>query len=361
MDSVLFEKLNRLRHRFAELEARLSIPEITQDAERFRSLRKEYSQIEPVMTAYSEYCRAEHDLKQAKDLLESGYADAELIELAGQECRFCAETMERLTDTIRYLLSPRDPDDDKGVMIEIRAAAGGEEAALFASDLYRMYTMYAGARGLTTSVMASNPTGLGGYRTISFSVEGERAFSHFRYESGVHRVQRIPKTESQGRIQTSTVTVAVLPQAEDVEITINPADLSFESMKSSGAGGQHINKTESAVRLTHKPSGIVIECDGERSQFKNKETALKMLRARLYEISKQEKQDEISSRRREQVGTGERCERIRTYNFPQSRVTDHRIGFVSHSLESVLNGDMEELIRALHDAHISQLSKETEE
>ena len=357
MEQNLFDKLQHLCSRFEEIQIRLSQPATVQDAQLFQGLMKEYSRLEPTVLLYRTYCDCLRDFEDATAMIESGEA-GDLIELFQQERRECKEKMEQAMAQIRYLLQPRDPDDDKNVMIEIRAAAGGEEAALFVSDLYRMYTMYADTQGLRTAVMSSNPTELGGYRTVSFSVEGEGAFSRFRYESGVHRVQRVPKTESQGRIQTSTVTVAVLAQAEEVEVNINPADITIESMKSSGAGGQHINKTESAVRLTHKPSGIVIECDGERSQFKNRETAMKMLRARLYEISRQARDDEISSKRREQVGTGDRSERIRTYNYPQSRVTDHRIGFVSHALESVLNGDMEALIRALRDDHIAKMTSD---
>ncbi len=359
MDKVLLDKLSKLCSRYEELQARLSLPETSLDVDLYRKLMKEYSQLQPTVAAYDAYLRAKSNLEQACSLLENE-EDEELYALAVYERKTSADAMEQALNEIRYLLQPHDPDDDKGVIIEIRAAAGGEEAALFASDLYRMYTMYAGVHGLSTATVSSNPTELGGYRAISFSVEGMGAYSHFRYESGVHRVQRVPRTESQGRIQTSTVTVAVLPQAEEVEINISPSDITIESMKSSGAGGQHINKTESAVRLTHKPSGIVIECDGERSQFKNRETAMKMLRARLYEISREAQHEEISSRRRMQVGTGDRSERIRTYNYPQSRVTDHRIGFVSHALENVLGGEMDALIRALRDAHIAQMTQEDE-
>lgn len=357
MESSLLSELSSLRSRYEELETRLSRPETVQNVDAYRSLMKEYSRISPVMEAFHRYRRAEEELAEAQSLLEGGEEEWQI--LAKSECQTCTQIMEDAIETIRYLLAPHDPDDDKSVIIEIRAAAGGEEAALFASDLYRMYTMYASAVGLRTAMMSQNSTELGGFRAVSFSVEGEGAFSRFRYESGVHRVQRVPKTESQGRIQTSTVTVAVLPEAEEIEVSIDPSDLVFESMKSSGAGGQHINKTESAVRLTHKPTGIVIECDGERSQFKNRDTALKMLRARLYEIGRREQAEAISSKRRSQVGSGDRSERIRTYNFPQSRITDHRIGYVSHDLSRLLSGEMDELIRSLRDADIANRTKET--
>ncbi len=351
MDEGLFAELARLRSAYAECQVRLGRPETLADRALYRTLMKEYSRLTPIVEAYEAYLRASREDEEVKTLLYE--ADGEMAALARAERICLGKVMEDALGVIRTHLTPHDPMEDKGVIVEIRAAAGGEEAALFASDLYRMYTMYAAASDLKTEVLSVNATELGGYRALSFSIEGEGAFARFRYESGVHRVQRVPKTESQGRIQTSTVTVAVLPQAEEVEVQIDPADLIFESMKSSGAGGQHINKTESAVRLTHKPSGIVIECDGERSQFKNKETALKMLRARLYEVSLAAQEEEISSKRRSQVGSGDRSERIRTYNYPQSRVTDHRIGYVSHGLDQVLSGGMEDLIRALRDADLA--------
>jgi peptide chain release factor 1 len=258
---------------------------------------------------------------------------------------------------LTVLLLPRDPNDEKNVIVEIRAGAGGEEAALFAAVLYRMYTMYADSVGFRTSMMSSTPTELGGYRQLAFMIEGEGAYSRLKFESGVHRVQRVPTTESQGRIQTSTATVAVLPEVEEVSIEINPADLIFESCKSSGAGGQHINKTESAVRLTHKPTGIVVECQEERSQFKNKDKALKMLRAILYDQKQREQDEQIASDRRAQVGTGDRSERIRTYNYPQGRLTDHRIGLTLYTLESILNGNIGAVIDALATAETAEKLK----
>ena len=283
--------------------------------------------------------------------------DAEMREMVSDEYKSCQRKVEMLLEELKILLLPRDPNDDKNVMVEIRAGAGGEEAALFAAVLYRMYCMYAETAGFKTSMMNANETELGGFREITFMIEGDGAYSRFKFESGVHRVQRVPETESQGRIQTSTATVAVLPEVEDVEIEINPADLIFESCKSSGAGGQHINKTESAVRLTHKPSGIVIECQEERSQFKNKDKALKMLRTKLYDIKQTEQSEKIASERKSQVGTGDRSERIRTYNYPQGRITDHRIGLTLYSLESFLNGNIGDMIDALITADTAEKLK----
>jgi len=274
--------------------------------------------------------------------------------LASEEIKSCREREEIVRRELTVLLIPRDPNDEKNVLVEIRAGTGGEEAALFAADLFRMYCMYADSVKYRVSVTSANETELGGYREIVFMVEGDGAYSRFRFESGTHRVQRVPETESQGRIQTSAATVAVLPEAEDVHVEINPADLVFESCKSSGAGGQHVNKTESAVRLTHKPSGIVVECDQERSQFKNKDLALKMLRTKLYDIQQRQQEDEIAASRRSQVGSGDRSGRIRTYNFPQGRVTDHRIGLTLYSLDDFLNGNISEMIEALISADTAE-------
>ena len=273
--------------------------------------------------------------------------DEDMRSLAQEELKEAKMRTETLSDELTVLLIPRDPNDDKNVIVEIRAGAGGEEAALFAAVLYRMYSMYAATVGFKVSIANANETELGGYKEISFSVEGDGAYSRFKFESGVHRVQRVPETESQGRIQTSTATVAVLPEVEDVEIEIKDSDLIYESCKSSGAGGQHINKTESAVRLTHKPTGIVIECQEERSQFKNKDKALKMLRAKLYDIKQREQSEKVASDRKSQVGTGDRSEKIRTYNYPQNRVTDHRIGLTLYSLEDFLNGNIGGMIDSL--------------
>ena len=312
------------------------------------------------MTPLVETCRscreAEQAAREARAILEET-SDSELRELAHAELKAAEQKTAELRERLMLLLLPRDPNDEKNVLVEIRAGAGGEEAALFAAVLYRMYNMYAASAGFRCSMMSATPTELGGFREVVFRVEGDGAFSRFRFERGVHRVQRVPLTESQGRIQTSTATVAVLPEAEEVEVEINPADLVFESCKSSGAGGQHINKTESAVRLTHKPTGIVVECQEERSQFKNKDKALKMLRTILYNRTLQARDEQIASDRRTQVGTGDRSERIRTYNYPQGRITDHRIGVSLYSIERFLDGEIGGLIDQLAAADAAERLK----
>ncbi|MDE6598800.1 MAG: peptide chain release factor 1, partial [Oscillospiraceae bacterium] len=286
-------------------------------------------------------------MEDAKELLDEAGGDKEMKELAQLEFDESREALETLNEELKILLLPKDPNDDKNVIIEIRGGAGGEEASLFAGSLYRMYTMYAEARRWKTEILNANETELGGFKEVSFSVEGDGAYSRFKYESGVHRVQRVPETESQGRIHTSTVTVAVLAEADEVELEIAPTDLKIDVFRASGAGGQHINKTESAVRITHLPTGVVVECQDERSQHKNKDKAMKILRSRLYEALLEEQNDKIASERKSQVGTGNRSERIRTYNFPESRVTDHRIGLTLYRLESILNGSLDEVIDAL--------------
>ncbi len=343
------DKLKALEEKYRNLEASFADPSLLQNPAEYAKRMKEYRALEPLITKYRALCRVREDIVQAQELYRMADAehDTELRELAAAEYRALKEQEETLGRELTVLLLPRDPNDDKNVMVEIRAGTGGEEAALFAAVLYRMYSMYAADAGFRISVMSANETQLGGYKEIVFMIEGDGAYSRFRFESGVHRVQRVPVTESQGRIQTSAATVAVLPEAEEVNITIDPADLVFESCKSSGAGGQHINKTESAVRLTHKPSGIVIECDRERSQFKNKDTALKMLRTKLYDIERTRHDEAIASERRSQVGSGDRSQRIRTYTYPQGRLTDHRIGLTLHSLDNVLNGQIGEIIDAL--------------
>ena len=342
----MFDKLNSAEVRFRELEGRIADPAVVTDATAYTALMKEYRRLEPIAMAYRQYKMAKADLADAKELLEAA-DDQELKELAAEEQKTLTERISALEQELKLLLLPRDENDDRNVIVEIRAGAGGEEAALFAAVLYRMYTMYAETAGFRTSRMSENETELGGFKEIVFMVEGDGAYSRFKFESGVHRVQRVPVTESQGRIQTSTVTVAVLPEAEEVDVEINPADIVMESCKSSGAGGQHINKTESAVRLTHKPTGIVVECQEERSQFKNRDKALKMLRARLLDIKRTAQENEIASERRTQVGTGDRSERIRTYNYPQGRMTDHRIGLTLYSLDKILNGNIGDIIDAL--------------
>ena len=330
-------------------------PDIAANPTEFTKRIKEYNSLTPVIEKFREYKKNEQELADAFEML--GDADAEIKEMIQEEISLCKEKSETLYEELKILLLPKDPNDSKNVIIEIRAGAGGEEAALFAGVLYRMYTMYADKTSFKTSVVSCNETELGGYKEICFMVEGEGAYSRFKFESGVHRVQRVPETESQGRIQTSTVTVAVLPEAEDVEVDINPADIKIESCKSSGAGGQHINKTESAVRLTHKPTGIVIECQQERSQFQNKDKALEMLRAKLYHIKKTEQDEARASARKSQVGSGDRSEKIRTYNYPQSRVTDHRIGLSIFDLDGFMNGNIAPMIEALTAADTAEKLK----
>ncbi len=356
----MLEKLNAAEQKYARLEASLADPEVCSDIERFTRLMKEYKGLTPVIEKYREYKAADAQQREAKELFETA-EDAEWRKLAYEELEAARSRSEALIEQLKVLLLPRDPNDDKNVIVEIRSGAGGEESALFAYVLYRMYNMYAEAAHFRVSLLSANETELGGFKEVSFMVEGDGAYSRFKFESGVHRVQRVPETEAQGRIHTSTVTVAVLPEVEDVEVEIDPADIVFESCKSSGAGGQHINKTESAVRLTHKPTGIVIECQNERSQFQNKEKALKMLRAKLYEIARTEQDNMIASTRRSQVGSGDRSEKIRTYNYPQGRVTDHRIGLSIYSLEAFLNGDIGAMIDALITADTAERLRGSEE
>ena len=353
----MIDKLREAEAKYGHLEASLADPAVASAPTRFVEVMKEYRALTPVIEKYREYQTALQGVTDALELLASE-TDAELRQLASEELKLSRERADALLEELTILLLPRDPNDEKNVIVEIRAGAGGEEAALFAAVLYRMYTMYADTVGYRTSVISQNPTELGGFREIVFMIEGDGAYSRFKFESGVHRVQRVPETESQGRIQTSTATVAVLPEVEEVSIDVNPADLVYESCKSSGAGGQHINKTESAVRLTHKPTGIVVECQEERSQFKNKDKALKMLRAILYDRASREQSDAIASDRRQQVGTGDRSERIRTYNYRENRVSDHRIGLTLYTLDSFLNGDVGAMIDALATAETAEKLKQ---
>ncbi len=352
----MLEKLAQTEQRYIQIEDSLASPDVFSDNERYTSLMKEYKNLTPIINKYREYVETKTANEEAYAMLDESL-DAEMRELVTSELRDTKAKLEVIIEELKILLIPRDPNDDKNVMIEIRSGAGGEEAALFAGVLYRMYTMYAQTAGFKVSLMNANETELGGFKEITFMVEGEGAYSRFKFESGVHRVQRVPETESQGRIQTSTATVAVLPEVEDIEIEINPADIVIESCKSSGAGGQHVNKTESAVRLTHKPSGLVIECQEERSQFKNRDKAMKMLKTKLYDMKQSEQSEKIASERRSQVGTGDRSERIRTYNYPQGRVTDHRISLTLHSLEGFLNGNIGEMIDALITADTAEKLK----
>lgn len=352
----MLNKLREAEEKYKHLEALLSDPAVTANPAKYVAVMKEYRNLSPIIEKYRSYQAAIHSMKDAEILLAEE-TDSDMQQLARDELKSSKIQAETLLQELTILMLPRDPNDEKNVIVEIRAGAGGEEAALFAAVLYRMYTMYAAAQGYRCALLNENPTELGGYRQLAFQIEGEGAYSRFKYESGVHRVQRVPETESQGRIQTSTATVAVLPEVEDVSVEINPADIVFESCKSSGAGGQHINKTESAVRLTHKPTGIVVECQEERSQFKNKDKALHMLRAILYDKAIREQSDAIALDRRQQVGTGDRSERIRTYNYRENRVSDHRIGLTLYSLDSFLNGDIGAMIDALATAETAEKLK----
>ena len=352
----MIEKLKDVEARFERIEAELSDPATATDVGKYTKLMKERKNLLPTVEKYREYVRVTAEAEDALAL--SGEDDREMADLALEEDRALKKRIPVLEEELRTLLLPRDPDDDKNVVVEIRAGTGGEEAALFAGVLFRMYTMYSDSKGFKIEVVNANETGLGGFKEITFTVSGEGAYSRFKFESGVHRVQRVPETETSGRIHTSAATVAVLPEAEDVEVEINPADLEIETIKSSGAGGQHVNKTESAIRMIHKPTGIVIECQDERSQFKNRDKAMKLLRAKLYDMKLREQTDEIASKRKSQVGSGDRSERIRTYNFPQGRVTDHRIGLTLYTLESFVNGDMDQVIDALITADTAEKLKE---
>ena len=336
----MMEKLRALDLHYADVEARLSAPETYEDPALVARLNKEQRELEPVVMAYRAYQRRRQDLEDAEALM----GDPDMKELAQEEYQQAREELARLEEEIKVLLLPRDPNDDKNVIVEIRAGVGGEEAALFAHSLFRMYS---DARRWRVEVDSVNETELGGVKEICFTIEGDGAWSRLKFESGVHRVQRVPETESGGRIHTSTATVAVLPEVDEVDFELNPADIEMQVFRSSGAGGQHINKTSSAVRLIHKPTGTVVECQQERSQFQNRDRAMQILRSRLYEEKVREQEEAVTAERRSQVGTGMRNERIRTYNFPQGRLTDHRIGLTLYRLESVMDGDLDEIIDAL--------------
>ncbi len=343
----MFNKLETVVNRYEQIGIELTRPDVASDNELFRKFMKEHSELTPIVEKYREYTAACTAEKEALEILAEAGGDKELKELAEEELKTAKENIAVFSDELKILLLPKDPNDEKNVIVEIRGGAGGEEAALFAGSLYRMYTMYAESRRWSIELVNANETELGGYKEVSFMIEGAGAYSRLKYESGVHRVQRVPDTETQGRIHTSTVTVAVLPEAEDVELEINPADLKIDTFRSSGAGGQHINKTSSAIRVTHIPTGTVVECQDERSQFKNKDKALKILRSRLLDVAQREHDEAIASDRKSQVGTGDRSERIRTYNYPQGRVTDHRIGLTLYKLDQILNGDIDEVVESL--------------
>ncbi len=348
-------KLADAQQRYDELGAKLQDPAIAANPECLAELMKEYKQLSPLMETYGAYRSAESSYADAKATLSDDSLDSDFRALAAEEAEIAKSDMQRLQQELQKMLLPQDPDGSRNVIVEIRGGAGGEEAALFAHSLHRMYSMYADRRGWKQTVMNLNETELGGVKEITFSLSGDAVYSRMKFESGVHRVQRVPETESQGRVHTSTVTVAVLPEVEAVEFELDPNDLRIDTFRSSGAGGQHINKTSSAIRVTHIPTGMVVECQDERSQYKNKDRALSILRARLY-AQKQAAQDaEIASNRRAQVGTGDRSEKIRTYNFPQSRLTDHRIGFTLYRLEDVMNGDLDAVLDALAAAEQAEL------
>ena len=354
----MFSRLDIFDKRYNELEKRMYEPDVVSDPDVYRKVMQEYSQIEPVVKKYREYKAARQTIEDSLMILEDSDSDDELRELAASELDEAKRSLPALEEELKILLLPKDPNDERNVIVEIRGGTGGEESSLFAYDLFRMYSMYAERRGYKIEVVSLNETGLGGYKEVSFIVSGAGAYSRFKFESGTHRVQRVPRTESSGRIHTSAATVAVLPEADDVEVDINPNDLEIDTFRSSGAGGQHINKTSSAIRITHKPTGLVVECQDERSQYKNKDKAMKVLKSRLLKMEQDKQNEAIASDRRSQVGSGDRSEKIRTYNYPQSRVTDHRIGLTLYKLDEIMNGDLDEIIDALVTARRAEQLKE---
>ena len=353
----MFDKLQGIEDKLEKINSSLCDPEVVSNQEEYKKLMREAKTLTPIVEKFREYKKANSDLTEAKEMLADSSLDKEFRDMASEEAAKAQKKTEELKEELQVLLLPKDPNDYKHVIVEIRGGAGGEEAALFAGSLFRMYSMYAERKGWKTEIMNENPTELGGYKEISFMIEGEGAYSRLKFESGVHRVQRVPETESQGRVHTSTVTVAVLPEAEEVEFTLDPADLQIDVFRSSGAGGQKVNKTSSAIRVTYLPTGMVVECQDERSQYKNKDKALKVLRSRLLEEKTAKQNAEIAGERRSQVGTGDRSERIRTYNFPQGRVSDHRIGLTLYKIEAIMNGDLDEIIDALVTADTAEKLK----
>ena len=343
----MLDTLDVFSRRYDELTQKLADPSVSSDPKQYAALMKEFREITPIVETYGQYKKALQNREEAYELMNASGVERELRELAADEYEEAGKSAEALSEELKLLLLPKDPNDSKNVIVEIRGGAGGEEAALFSSVLFRMYSMYAQQKGWQIELLGANETELGGYKEISFTIAGEGAYSRLKYESGVHRVQRVPETETQGRIHTSTATVAVLPEIDEVEIAIDPKDLKIDTFRSSGAGGQHINKTSSAIRITHLPTGMVVECQDERSQYKNKDKAMRVLRSMLYEQEQAARDAEVADRRRSQVGTGDRSERIRTYNYPQGRVTDHRIGLTIYRLEDFLNGNLDEILDAL--------------
>lgn len=357
-NNTLLEKLEGLVARFEEVSTLITDPNVIADQKRYVKLTKEYKDLSDIMKARKEYMQCIGGLEEAK-LLMSSESDPEMREMAREEANACEARIPELEEEIKLLLVPADPQDDRNAILEIRGGTGGDEAAIFAGDLFRMYSKYCEAKGWRLEVSSANEGAAGGFKEIICSVTGEKVYGTLKYESGVHRVQRVPETETQGRIHTSTVTVAVLPEVDDVEVEINPKDLQIDTYRSGGAGGQHVNKTESAIRITHLPTGTVVECQDERSQYKNKDKAMKILRSRIYEKMQREQEEKIASERKLQVGAGDRAERIRTYNYPQGRVTDHRIGLTLYKLEQILNGDLTELFDALNTFDQAEKLKES--
>ncbi len=341
----MFARLDDIKKRYKELESKLSDPDVIKDQKTFRQLAKEHSDLGEIVRTYDRYLQVQQEIEDNRQML--GDSDPEIRKLAKDELEALEKESEDLTERLKILLLPKDPNDEKNILLEIRAGTGGDEAALFAADLFRMYSRYAEKKGWKVEILSSHETGIGGFKEIIALISGDKVYSRLKYESGTHRVQRVPETETQGRIHTSAVTVAVLPEADEVDVEINPQDLRIDVYRASGAGGQHVNKTESAVRITHIPTGLVVQCQDERSQHKNKAKAMKVLAARLYELKQREQQKQLSQERRSMVGTGDRSERIRTYNFPQGRVTDHRIGLTLYKLEDIMQGDIDEIIEAL--------------
>ena len=347
----MFEQLFFVEKKYDELNSKLMQPDIVSNPEEYRKLMQEYSELTPIVETYRKFISAQNNVTETEQMLNDESVEADFREMLREELPTYKENLEKFTEELKILLLPKDPNDERNVIVEIRGGAGGEEASLFAHSLYRMYTMYADSNGWKHEILSLNMTELGGFKEVCFSIEGFGAYSKLKYESGVHRVQRVPETETQGRVHTSTATVAVLPEADDnVEIEIDPKDLKIDVFRASGAGGQHINKTESAVRIVHLPTNTVVECQDERSQFKNKAKAMTVLRSRLYDAKLKEHNDKIASERRSQIGSGDRSERIRTYNFPQNRLTDHRIGLTIHRLTDIMDGNIQEIIDALSTA-----------
>ena len=353
----MLDKLIKVEERFEDINAKLCEADVVNDIAQYKKLMQELKVLTPIVEKFRQLKAAQATLQEAREMLEAGGLEKDFREMVQEEFEDATEKVAVYQEELKILLLPRDPNDDRNVIVEIRGGAGGEEASLFAGVLFRMYSMYAESKGWKAEILNSNPTELGGFKEISFNISGDGAYSRFKFESGVHRVQRVPETESQGRIHTSTVTVAVLPEAEEVDVEINPADLQNDTYRSGGAGGQHVNKTESAIRITHLPTGTVVECQDERSQHKNKDRAMKILRSKILEAEREKQHDAIAGERKAQVGTGDRSERIRTYNYPQGRVSDHRINLTLYKIEAILNGDLDEIIDALVTADTAEKLK----